>query len=230
MIEPSPPDPAQGLFETLLVAAGEPVELDAHLDRLANSMELLFGAGPPPDLAGKVRKRARRTSLGRLRITVTMVAGTPEARLASEDVDPAAFFPGWERAARLRSLPYPGGLGPHKWADRHHLGETTGPTVPLLVDRGEEVLEAGRANVFAAFEGVLKTPAADGRILPGTARAAAIEVARDAGIEVREERLRLRDLFGADEVFLTGSVRGVEPARSLDGAALPVATALSRLV
>jgi para-aminobenzoate synthetase/4-amino-4-deoxychorismate lyase len=230
MTDPSRPDPAQGLFETLLVAAGEPVELDAHLDRLAASLKQLFDAAPPAGLAEEVREHARGTSLGRLRITVVPATGAPRAELTTEDVDPADFFPGWDRAAKLRSLPYEGGLGAHKWADRRRLGETRGSTVPLLFDRGEEVLEAGRANLFAVLGETLFTPEADGRILPGTARAAAIEVARAEGIVVREERLTRAALLAADEVFLTGSVRGIEPARALDGAPLPALTRLSRLV
>jgi para-aminobenzoate synthetase/4-amino-4-deoxychorismate lyase len=223
----NPPDPAQGLFETLLVAAGEPVELSLHLDRMAASLDELFGASLPAGLAGEVRKRARGMSLGRLRVTVAPATGAPRAELTSTKVDVADFFPPWERGAQLASLPFEGGLGSHKWADRRRLGETREAGVPLLLDRGEEVLEAGRANIFAAFGETLFTPASDGRILPGTARAAAIEIAGAAGIEVREGLLTRQRLFDADEVFLTGSVRGIEPARALDRAPLPARTELS---
>jgi para-aminobenzoate synthetase/4-amino-4-deoxychorismate lyase len=214
-----PPDPAQGLFETLLVLDGEPVALDAHLDRLAASLAMLFGTSLPTDLADEAVEQARGLRLGRMRLVVDRTGAS--APLATQGVDPADFFPSRDRGAELRSLPCPGGLGAHKWADRRFLGEAPGKPVPLLFDRGDEALEAGRGNVFAAFGDVLRTPAADGRILPGTARAAAIEAARGDGIEVREERLGREDLFAADEVFLTGSVRGVEPIRSLDGTPLP---------
>jgi para-aminobenzoate synthetase/4-amino-4-deoxychorismate lyase len=152
------------------------------------------------------------------------------ATLAPEDVDPADLCPTRERAVKLRSLRRDGGLGSHKWVDRQGLAEAPGEPVPLLFDRDDEVLEAGRGNVFAAREGALRTPPADGRILPGIARAAAIEVARAEGIEVREERLTREDLLAAEEVFLTGSVRGVEPARSLDGAPLPGGDELRRRI
>jgi para-aminobenzoate synthetase/4-amino-4-deoxychorismate lyase len=221
------PDPAHGLFETLLVLDGEPVELDAHLARLGASLESVFGAGLPVGLAATVAEQARGLGLGRMRITVDRAG---KAVLASEGVDPADFFPDPERGAELRSLPCPGGLGSHKWADRSGLNEVRGEPVPLLFDAGDEVLEAGRGNIFAVFGAVLKTPALDGRILPGTARRAAIGIARDEGIEVREQCLTRDDLFAADEVFLTGSVRGVEPAVSLDGAALPAGEELSRRV
>jgi para-aminobenzoate synthetase/4-amino-4-deoxychorismate lyase len=84
-----------------------------------------------------------------------------------------------------------------------------------VLDAGEEVLEASRANLFAVEGAVLVTPAADGRILPGVARARAIEAAHSLGIEVREEPLRIDRLIAAGEAFLTGSVRGVEPVRSI---------------
>jgi para-aminobenzoate synthetase/4-amino-4-deoxychorismate lyase len=222
------PDKDQGLFETVLVIAGEPVELGAHLDRLAASLEALFGTALPAGLAAVAAGRARGLRIGRMRIDAGSEPGVAAA-LATEDVDPADLFPSWERGADLRSLSCAGGLGCHKWADRRLLG-TAPAAVPLLLDHGDEVLEAGRANVFAARDGVLMTAAADGRILPGIARAGAIAAALAAGIETIEGRLTRDDLLAADEVFLTGSVRGVEPARSLDGAVLPVAGELSRRV
>lgn len=224
------PDRAQGLFETLLVVNGRPVELDAHLDRLAESLGTLFGAALPPDLAGKAGECARGVGLGRMRITASNGEGGTRSTLATEGVDRRDFFPAWARGAELRSVSCDGGLGCHKWADRGPLDGAAGGAVPLLLDRAHEVLEAGRANVFAVLDGVLVTPSADGRILPGIARAGTIAAAAEAGIEVAERPLARDELMAADEVFLTGSVRGVEPARSLDGEPLPVAAELSRRV
>ena len=71
----------------------------------------------------------------------------------------------------------------------------------------------------------------DGSILPGIARAGVIEEAGRIGVEIREERLTLDDLHRAEEVFLTGSLRGVEPIRAIDGGAIsfdgPLTTALA---
>lgn len=212
------PDPELGLFETLLVLDGEPVALDAHLERLAASLAALHGAALPPGLADEVDERAQGLALGRMRIVVGPAGATT---FTSQDVDPLDFFPAPDRGAELRSVRCPGGLGRHKWADRRPLGETPAGPVSLLLDRNDEVLEAGRGNVFAIVGEALFTPAADGRILPGTARAAAIEVARAAAIEVQERSLTRRQLLGADGAFVTGSVRGVEPVRTLDGVALP---------
>jgi para-aminobenzoate synthetase / 4-amino-4-deoxychorismate lyase len=238
------PDPAQGVFETLLVRGGAPVELDAHLERMAASLAALYGTELPPGLAHEVRERARHAnanyfrgpdprnsshSLGRLRIAVGGEPGA-SAEIAIEAVDPADVFPGPERAAALRSVRREGGLGRHKWNDRSGLSAVGDPALPLLLDASGEVLEASRANVFAAHEWALHTPPDDGRILPGIARARVIEAAAEAGIRVEERPLSRADLLGADEVFLTGSVRGVEPAGSLDGAALAGLGELGRRV
>lgn len=218
------PDPAQGVFETMLAHAGLPVELDAHLARLDASLRALYGLPLPSRTEVRAAEAARVLPLGRLRLTVTPGENGPVVEASAAEVGAEAVFPAWERGAALRSVAAGEGLGPHKWVDRallHEAEEAAPGTVPLLVDGDGSALEAGRANLFAVRGGALLTPPTDGRILPGIARVRTIELAREAGIEVREERLSLDDLREAEEVFLTGSVRGIEPARSLDGDPLP---------
>lgn len=227
------PDPRQGVFETLLVAGGRPVELEAHMARLAASLQELYGAELEDGAPGLVLGAAEGLGVGRVRLTAVPRDGGIALDAHGEAIDPTSAFALAARAVALRSLVVPGGLGPHKWADRTLLAraEADAPegTIALLVDDDGSVLEASRANVFALRDGALVTPPADGRILPGIARAALIEVARDAGREVREEPLTAADLTAADGVFLTGSVRGVQPASSLDGAELESADAAALL-
>jgi para-aminobenzoate synthetase/4-amino-4-deoxychorismate lyase len=121
-----------------------------------------------------------------------------------------------------------GGLGSHKWVDRKGINRpASGEAGALIVDEGE-VLEAGWANVFAVRGGTLFTPPLDGRLLPGTTRAALLELAAEQDIESSEGPLRAEDLLAAEETFLTGSIRGIEPALSLDGEELPGCGDLSR--
>ena len=88
------------------------------------------------------------------------------------------------------------------------------------MDEDGAVLEASRANLFAVRDGALLTPPLDGRILPGITRGRVIEAAESSGVAVREESLSREDLLAADEVLLTGSVRGIEPVAALDGTPL----------
>jgi para-aminobenzoate synthetase/4-amino-4-deoxychorismate lyase len=218
------PDPAQGVFETLLVLDGRPVELDAHLARLEASLAALFPAHNPPPLdvpgvSGPYASSTPGTS-GPSSLRVTVAPGGDGALgLRAERRDAPRGG-----AVALDSLVLPDGLGAHKWADRSLLDEAQARlpagALPLIVDAGGTVLEASRASVFAMRDGALFTPPLDGRILPGITRMRVLEIARAMDIGVREEPLTRGDLLAAGEVFLTGSVRGVEPVASLDGMAL----------
>jgi para-aminobenzoate synthetase/4-amino-4-deoxychorismate lyase len=217
---PTPPDPSHGIFETLLIAGGRPVEVVTHIGRLSASVREVFGAELPDAVATDAVKAAAGIELGKLRIEVAPGEGGVSHRVEATAIGREAFFPEWEQGEALRSVSAEGWSGAHKWADRRWLEDAEqrlGDEVPLLVAAGGEVLEAGRANIFAVRDTALATPPVDGRILPGTARAATLEIAADLGIEAREEPLSLQDLREADEVFLTSSVRGLRPARWLDG-------------
>jgi para-aminobenzoate synthetase/4-amino-4-deoxychorismate lyase len=178
--------------------------------------------------AGIEHGKLRLTVVPRGRLSTREVGEPPEVSgdlalgVEAEEVDLGAVFPGADRGAALRSTVVAGGLGEHKWADRDLLDRLAAASpgeLPLLLDTDGAVLEVSRASVFAVADGRLLTPPTDGRILPSIARQQVIEVAHTVGIETGEERLTLADLR-AREVFLTGSVRGVEPARALDGAEL----------
>ena len=230
------PDPQRGVFETMLVLDGRPVELDAHLERLAGSLIALYGESLPGDARDRVREGAEGLKHGKLRITIApeVVDGVRlETRVVTAPVEPAAVFPGPARGIALRSFNLDDGLGEHKWADRRLLEGAESGLLPgelsLLVGGDGAALEASRASLFAVGDDWLATPPADGRILPGIARRRTIETARSTGVEVREEPLPLASLRDR-EVFLAGSVRGIEPVLALDGVALPAPGMLSARV
>ena len=218
----SHPDPALGVFETMLVRDGRPLELGAHLARLGASVAQLYGVPELPGVEELVTDHALGLHLGRLRVTAKPNRGgqilTDVRRAAVED---ALVFPAFNRAVLLRPLTVEGGLGPHKWADRRILeAAEDGESVPLVIDSDGSVLEASRANVFVVEGDAISTPEADGRILPGVTRRRVLEL-----MPVREQPIAFDRLLAADEVVLTGSVRGVEPVRACEGArAWPVGT------
>ena len=197
------------------------MELRRHLQRLGRSARDLYGAELPPQLETDAVAACAGVTLGRERIDVSFGAdGAAAWEAVATAIDPAGFFPPWERGAALCSVPAPQWSGAHKRADRDWLEAKEaelGAAVPLLIGADGAVLEAGRANVFAVLDGALATPPLDGRILPGTARAATVELAGELGLEVAARPLHPEDLQRSGEVFLTSSVRGIRPARSLDG-------------
>ena len=205
------PDPAAGVFSTTLVADGRAAETDAHLTRLERSLGELYRLPVPASTRELIADGAAGLRLGRLRVTV-LPGEQPTVRTA--EVDESTVFP--STPTDLAPVTVAGWTGAHKWADRRLLDraqEQVGSALPLLLDPDGTVLEASRSNVFAVVGGALVTPPLDGRVLPGVAR----ELARAAGISVAERVLTLDELAAADEVFLTGGVRGVEPAGSCEG-------------
>lgn len=204
------PDPAAGVFETLLVLGGRPIGLDAHLRRLGSSVETLYDRLLAADLEQNLLAAAAQLERGRLRVNVR-----PQAGGVGVDFEPSA--PVRRRVpVELRAVTVPGGLGCHKWVDRRLLAALAADAQaePLLCDVEGLVLEAGRANVFVVEgDGLVATPPADGGILPGVTRARVLELARELGFEVRVEPIDLDRINRAMEIFVTGAIGGVESAQ-----------------
>jgi para-aminobenzoate synthetase / 4-amino-4-deoxychorismate lyase len=198
------PDPARGVFETLLVSGSRPVALEDHLARLRASVATLYELVLPDEASAEIGRAAALLELGRLRLDVV-----PDGAMSvtTAEIDPVILFP--HEGLELTPVEVPGGIGAHKWADRRLIEAAEASAgSPLLVDPDDgAALEGTRANLFVVADGAVVTPPTDGRLLPGTTRAHVIEVVRELGLELREERV---DLAAADEVFLSGAVRGVQ--------------------
>jgi len=216
---PSPrPRPALGVFTSLRVTRGRCRDLDRHLARLDDSARRLFGKHLPPGIHADLAARLAKAPSGRLRVTARPFGGPIRVTAEVVPADPAPA------AVGLYPITVAGGLGAHKWRDRRildHAREQAGLGADqhlLILDAGGDVLETDRANVFAVIDGVLRTPPADGRLLPGITRAAVLRLAAQDGIPAEEEPFSTRLLRRATEVCITNSVHGVVPGRSLAGA------------
>jgi branched-chain amino acid aminotransferase len=75
----------------------------------------------------------------------------------------------------------------------------------LMLNHKGEVAEASGDNIFAVKHGVITTPPSSCGALEGLTRNKVMELAREAGYEVREAPMARYDLYVADEVFLTGT-------------------------
>ena len=86
----------------------------------------------------------------------------------------------------------------------------------LMLNHKGEVAECTGDNIFLVRHGVLWTPPLEAGILEGITRNAVIELAREAGIEVREMPLTKHDVYIADECFLTGTAAEIIPVVKVD--------------
>ncbi len=206
-------DRSLGVFETLLVVDGRPLETARHLQRLRGSLRELYGAELARDLERRVASAAAGRQLARLRIDVAPQTAAPQ--IAVRPFDPGLVLAPDDVA--LVTVRVSAGAGPHKLIDRRWLARieaAAGEAArPLLVTASGALLETTRANVFLLRRGELATPPADGAILPGVTREVVLEHARRLGIPAREAPLTLADLSAADSVLLSGSLRLLERAR-----------------
>jgi branched-subunit amino acid aminotransferase/4-amino-4-deoxychorismate lyase len=168
---------------------------------------------------------------------ITGAAGAGAAvRITLHDADGAPELDGVRRVtataapARLISLAgwYSRGyaLREHKLTSHFHgvrgraLAVARGVDDALLVERSSGLVgEATNANVVALIGDLAVTPPVDG-LLPGVTRSFALELLPALGIAVEQRALGLDELAGSRGVLLTNSLRGLVPARSLDGSAL----------
>lgn len=86
----------------------------------------------------------------------------------------------------------------------------------IMLNSEGYVCEGSGENIFIVKRGAIITPPLWSGPLPGITRDTIITVARDAGIEVREELVTRSALLEADEIFLTGTAAEVTPVRAVD--------------
>ncbi len=82
------------------------------------------------------------------------------------------------------------------------------------------VSEGSGQNLFVVRDGELLTPTVDGTILSGITRDSIITLAREMGIPVHAQPIPREMLYGADELFFSGTASEVTPIRSVDRIAI----------
>lgn len=206
----------EGVFTTVKVVNGRAEHLGLHLARLAESARIVGLAAPDAAVVRRVVTAALADAPlphGRLRITWDGVAEaasveplTPHAAtttvLRAPDLrdprDPAAGAKTEALGAQGRAL--------LAWAREHGAGDAVLATPDGLLAEG------ATSNVFYVVDGELRTPTTATGLLPGIARQLLLSVT-----DAREVDAAYEVLHSADEVFLTSSLRGVQPVTAVDG-------------
>jgi branched-chain amino acid aminotransferase len=86
----------------------------------------------------------------------------------------------------------------------------------VALDVNGMVSEGSGENIFVVYRGELYTPPVGSSILLGVTRACILTLARDLGMEVREQSFPREMLYMADEIFFTGTAVEISPVRSVD--------------
>lgn len=231
-----------GVFETLKLVDGAPFALTRHLDRLRRSAAGM-GLDVPDD--GVLRAAVEEVTgawgarAGRLRITLTggegpmgsdrggaaptllLVATSGRSVTGSSTV----ALVGWTRneqgaLAGLKTTSYGENVVALAAAAR------VGADEALVTNTRSELCEGTGSNVFVVTGGRVLTPPLGSGCLAGITRELLLEAAADGPSPVEESVLTVQDLLDADEVFLTSSLRDVQPVARLHDLRDPHATAV----
>jgi 4-amino-4-deoxychorismate lyase len=230
-------------FETLRVYVGRPFRIAEHLERMRASAGRLGIAFPDgfEDLAAQALAAAgKHDAVLRLYLTPGREGADAPVPLALVSSLPADLEERRSRGISLISL-----LGLRAEAPWLLGGvKSTSYAVNMAAeaearDRGADdavfvrddgvVLEGPVTNVWWRRSDTLFTPSLELGILAGVTRSVLLEVAPDAGYDVREGAFPLAELLAADEAFTSSSVREVMPVVAVDGQRLERGAAAAAL-
>lgn len=92
----------------------------------------------------------------------------------------------------------------------------SGTEEAIMLTYDGHVAECTGDNIFIVKNGGLITPPVEIGALEGITRDAVMGIAREIGIPVRENLMRMSDVYAADEVFLTGTAAELIPVIKVD--------------
>ena len=98
-----------------------------------------------------------------------------------------------------------------------HEALRAGADEALILDQRGQVVEGTTSNVFLVRDGSLVTPPDEAGLLAGITRAKVLELAKRFGVPVELRTFAPAELFSADEVFITSSIRELVPVVLADG-------------
>jgi len=224
-----------GVFETIKVAGGIPFAMSRHLVRLrksalglglrepdldqirAGAMAVIAASGGPPLARLRVTVTGGKSPLGSERGDSPMTAIVAMAEQPRPAVSVDVVVVPWPRNERgalsgLKTTSYGENVRALAYAAER------GGSEAIFENTVGQLCEGTGTNVFVVLGGRLLTPPLSSGCLAGVTRALVIEWA-----EAAEEDLPLSALASADEAFLSGTTRDVQPIRRVDGTDLPAA-------
>lgn len=234
-----------GVFETLRVRRGVPIELDGHLRRLHAGLDTLTIRldWSDAEIAAAIAETVARNAPADAAVRVTVSRGAPESRgllpAGWRDGHATLVVQAWPNAGvpaqvlerglraivstarRDPSSPLAGvktvSRAEYVWAKLEADRAGVDDAISLTLDG--HVAEATTASLAVVMGSALRTPPLSTGVLAGTTRdwLLSADGAVAIGLDTGEAAFGLDELLGADEAILCSSVAGILPLVEIDG-------------
>lgn len=230
---------ADGVYEAIPYYQSHPVGEDEHLDRLENSLAAIHMAMPLSKAKAKqiIRELLQQNQLqdqdASCYIQITRGGQDARSHVIPDDINATVLF--WvapidrnsiqhnlqhgiktitvEDQRRTNCFIKAVGLQPNSMAltQAHKQGAQE-----AIFIRDGQVMEACASSLFMVKDGVVYTPPLDGRILPGITRLLTLQGLAKNNIPLLEQYFSKAELYAADEVWITSSIKEICPVVQID--------------
>ena len=228
-----------GVFETMRSYDGIIFKADEHLDRLYNSLRIIKIKIPYSKLLLErhIYKTLEVNKLNNAYIRVTVTRGTGAVGLAKIDHMKPAVIIIVKNFAPYPTKMYRNGLKVKIVKIRQNENspiskiksisflnyilarfeaKKSGFDDAIMLNSKGMVCESTVSNIFLLKGRQLITPSLESGILPGITRKTILGLASKVGLTAKEKQITAKELYSADEIFLTNSLMEVMPVVNVD--------------
>ena len=224
-----------GVFESLRTYKGKPFLLEGHIKRLLKGLKALKIRAPLS--AGQLKSAVLKTIAANkfkesyIKIIITRgsakghgldpknTAGKASLIIMAEEQKPYpknTFISGWKAivssiirpnvpTSHLKTLCYVNNLLAKAEAKK------LGADEAFMLNEKGHLAEGSISNIFIVKHGILYTPSIENPILVGLSRNLVIKLAKQAAFKIIEKDITPKELYTADECFITFSGAGIVP-------------------
>ena len=238
-----------GVYEALAVQQGTIIDLDAHLQRLKNSLDAIKLAPPialsvlPFLMREAITRNHLRDGLIYLQITrgqakrehifphdasgsliiIARALSAAAIRKRRKGVHVITLPDQRWKRCDIKSINLLANVLARQEAHEQMAQEA------WLYDEQGLITEGTASNAWIIKDGVLFTRKASPHILSGITRQAVLDLARGFQMEINQQGFTRDDAFAADAAFITSSIGGLIPVLSLDGVPIKQGENLKKL-
>lgn len=223
-----------GVFESIRIIDGEPINVQLHYIRLVEGAELLKIRMPSffseAFFETKIVELLQRSNIsqgGKCKISIDRASGgtySPEVNEAEYCIE---VYPLEKNRYELNQKGLEIDLYTDQLKTKHKISnyktknglmyilasldaKEKGLDDVLIFNSDNAIVESTNSNVFVVSNGVIYTPGLQDGCLAGTMRVQVINIAIENGFKVYECPITPQNLLVADEVFLTNAIAGIK--------------------